>query len=49
MASQPQQPLGPGDRAPGFTLPTVTPEGVVSLDDYRGKRPVLIALLRGLH
>lgn len=42
-------PLGPGDRAPRFALPAVNRDGQVSLDDYRGKSPVLVALLRGLH
>ena len=34
---------------PHFTLPAVNREGQVSLDDYRGRSPVLIALFRGLH
>lgn len=42
-------PLQPGDKAPGFLLPTVNREGEVSLEDYRGKTPVLVALHRGLH
>jgi peroxiredoxin len=42
-------PLRPGDPAPGFALPAVNREGQVSLDDYRGRSPVLIALFRGLH
>ena len=42
-------PLGPGDPAPGFALPAVNREGQVSLDDYRGRSPVLIAMFRGLH
>jgi len=42
-------PLGPGDRAPDFALPAVNREGQVSLDDYRGKSPVLVGLFRGLH
>jgi len=46
MASNP---LGPGDPAPGFALPAVNREGQVSLDDYRGRSPVLIAMFRGLH
>jgi peroxiredoxin len=39
----------PGDAAPSVTLPAVNREGQVSLDDYRGRSPVLIALFRGLH
>src|SRR5260370_40602365 len=42
-------PLRPGDAAPSVTLPAVNREGQVSLDDYRGRTPVLIALFRGLH
>ncbi|MBI3106157.1 MAG: AhpC/TSA family protein [Candidatus Rokubacteria bacterium] len=41
--------LEPGDRAPDFTLPAVNREGTVSLGEFRGKRPVLLALFRGLH
>ncbi len=42
-------PLRPGDPAPHFALPAVNREGQVSLDDYRGRSPVLIAMFRGLH
>ena len=42
-------PLRPGDPAPDFALPAVNREGQVSLADYRGRSPVLIALVRGLH
>ena len=41
--------LEPGDRGPDFTLPAVNHEGVVSLGDFREKRPVLLGLFRGLH
>ena len=41
--------LRPGDPAPDFALPAVNREGQVSLDDYRGRTPVLVALFRGLH
>jgi peroxiredoxin len=41
--------LRPGDAAPDFALPAVNREGQVSLDDYRGRSPVLVALFRGLH
>ena len=47
MASNPL--LHPGDPAPGFALPAINREGQVSLDDYRGRSPVLIGLFRGLH
>ena len=49
MTTNPQRPTQPGDRAPGFSLHAVNREGVVSLDEYRGKRPVLVGLFRGLH
>src|SRR4030095_16775325 len=42
-------PLRAGDPAPHFALPAVNREGQVSLADYRGRSPVLIALFRGLH
>ena len=42
-------PLGLGDSAPQFTLPAVNRDGKVSLDDYRGRSPVLVGLFRGLH
>ena len=38
-----------GDPAPPFELPAVNREGKVSLDDYRGRAPVLVGLFRGLH
>jgi len=41
--------LRPGDPAPDFALPAVNREGQVSLDDYRGRSAVLVALFRGLH
>jgi peroxiredoxin len=42
-------PLQPGDRAPDIVLDAVTREGKVTLDDYRGRTPVLVGLFRGLH
>jgi hypothetical protein len=39
-------PLGVGETAPGFTLPLVSDVGTVSLEDYLGRTPVLIVLLR---
>jgi peroxiredoxin len=49
MTTTSSGPLQPGDRAPTFVLPAVNREGSVTLDDYRGKRPVLVGLFRGLH
>jgi len=42
-------PVGPGEPAPAFNLPAVGRDGTVSLDDYRGRSPVLLALFRGLY
>ena len=41
--------LRPGDRAPDFELPAADRDGRVSLADYRQKRPVVLALFRGLY
>ena len=41
-------PIEPGEPAPGFELPAITREGVVRLGDFRGSRPVLLGLFRGL-
>lgn len=37
-----------GAEAPDFTLPAVHREGMVSLADYRGRSPLLLAVFRGL-
>ncbi len=42
-------PVQIGERAPGFVLPAVNREGTVSLDDFRGKRALMIGFFRGLH
>jgi peroxiredoxin len=42
-------PVAPGEPAPDFTLKAVDGEGSVSLADYRGRSPVLLALLIGLY
>lgn len=49
MTTTLSQPLRPGDPAPSFTLPAVNRDGMVGLEDYRGKGAVLIGLFRGLH
>jgi peroxiredoxin len=41
--------IQPGDEAPDFSLPAVHREGTVSLSDYRGRSPVLLALFRGFY
>ena len=49
MASvEPRAPVQVGSPAPDFSLPAVDHEGAVSLADYRGEKPVLLALMRGL-
>jgi len=44
-----RRPLQPGEPAPDFTLPAIHREGTVSLADYRGRSPVLLALFRGIY
>jgi peroxiredoxin len=43
-----KRPLQPGEPAPAFALPAANVEGLVSLDNLRG-RPFLIGFFRGLH
>lgn len=42
-------PLQPGEPAPDFSLPAGDREGTISLADYRGRTPVLLAIMRGLY
>src|SRR5207245_369155 len=42
------RPLQPGEPAPDFQLPAVDRDSMVSLEDYRGRSPLLLALFRGL-
>ncbi len=42
-------PVQSGEPAPDFSLPALHRQGTVSLADYRGRSPVLVALFRGLH
>jgi peroxiredoxin len=44
-----ERPLQPGDRAPNVVLDAITREGKVSIDEFRGQKPVLVGLFRGLH
>lgn len=39
----------PGEPAPEFTLPAVHRDGTVSIADYRGRRPLFLALFVGLY
>jgi peroxiredoxin len=41
-------PLHPGERAPNFVLDAITREGKIAIDDFRGQKPVLVGLYRGL-
>src|SRR5215831_21317262 len=41
--------LRPGEPAPDFTLSAVHREGTVSLRDYRGRSPLLLAFFRGIY
>lgn len=47
-AADRRPPVRPGEQAPDFCLPAVHKEGVVSLADYRGTSPLLLAVFRGL-
>lgn len=42
-------PVEPGEPAPDFTVPAANRAGSVSLADYRGRSPLLLALFRGLY
>ena len=42
------RPLQPGDQAPNFVLDAISREGKIALDDFRGRRPLLVGLFRGL-
>ncbi|MBB3138393.1 peroxiredoxin [Rhizobium pisi] len=43
------RPLQPGDRAPNVVLDAITRQGKIAIDDFRGQKPVLVGLFRGLH
>src|SRR2546422_9695020 len=47
--SETHSPVWVGTPAPDFTLPAIDYNGTVSLGDYRGRSPVLLALFRGLY
>jgi len=42
-------PLQPGDRAPNVILDAITRQGQIAIEDFRGQKPLLIGLYRGLH
>ena len=41
--------LQPGDRAPNVVLDAISQQGQIAIDDFRGQKPLLIGLFRGLH
>jgi len=41
-------PVAPGEAAPRFALPAIADGGTVSLDDYLGRTPLMLALMLGL-
>lgn len=47
--SQRRAPVQPGEKAPDFSLPAVHQESVVSLSNYVGRAPLLLAIFRGLY
>ncbi|MDL2399993.1 peroxiredoxin-like family protein [Rhizobium mayense] len=47
--NQAERPLQPGDRAPNVVLDAITRQGKIAIDDFRGQKPVLVGLFRGLH
>lgn len=44
-----REPLHVGEAAPDFSAPAVYREGPIGLRDYKGRKPLLIGLFRGLH
>lgn len=46
--TQSPSPVSPGNRAPGFSLPAVDGNGTISLEDFRGRSSLLLALFVGL-
>lgn len=49
VTTGPRPPITPGEIAPDFVLPAANRDGTVSLADYRGKTPVLLAMMRALY
>ena len=49
MATTEPRVVQPGERAPEFTLPAVHRDGTVSLADYRGRSPLLLAFFRSIY
>ena len=49
MSSSIDRPLQPGDPAPNIVLDAISREGKIALADFRGHKPLLVGLFRGLH
>jgi peroxiredoxin len=49
MSDRAHGPLQLGERAPNVVLDAITREGKIAIDDFRGEKPVLVGLYRGLH
>jgi peroxiredoxin len=49
MTQAMQLPVQPGEPAPDFVVPAVQSDRTISLDDYRGRAPLLLGLFRGLY
>ena len=47
--TQRSAPVQPGEKAPDFSLPAVHQESIVSLSNYVGRAPLLLAIFRGLY
>ena len=49
LSAERRSPVQPGEPAPDFVLPAADRDGTVSLTDFRGKTPVLLAMMRDLY
>jgi peroxiredoxin len=49
IARDERRPVQPGEQAPDFIVPAVNRSGPLSLNDYRGRSPLLLALFRGVY
>ena len=49
MGEMSERLLQPGDRAPNVVLDAISRQGQIAIDDFRGQKPLLIGLFRGLH
>jgi peroxiredoxin len=47
--TEPGQTIQPGHHAPDFVVPAVHEDRTISLDDYRGRSPLLLGLFPGLY